>query len=73
MDTKKLRELPARQQALVAVAVLFDGIEAANYLETDSADGPRLKDAAEVLAALRAELRMPLAGTLLRTAVEKMR
>ncbi|NMC62722.1 MAG: hypothetical protein GYA55_06080, partial [SAR324 cluster bacterium] len=66
MDTKRLRELPLRQQALVAVAVLLDGIEAGNYLENDAEHGSLLKDAAESLASQRADLRMPLAGTILR-------
>lgn len=73
MDTKNLRSLPVRQQGLVAVAVLLDGIEAANYLETDAADGPKLKAAAEELASQKAELRMPLAGTIFRMAVEQLR
>lgn len=73
MDTKKLRSLPVRQQALVAVAVLLDGIEAANYLETDATDGEALKKAAEELAGQKAELRVPLAGTIFRMAVEQLR
>lgn len=73
MDSRKLRELHVRQQALVAIAVLLDGIEAANYLETDAADGLMLKEAAEYLAGQRADLRMPLAGTLFRVAIDKLR
>ena len=72
MDTKRLRALPTRQQALVAVAILLDGIEAGSYLETDAAQGPALKAAAEELAAQKTELRMPLAGTIFRMAVEKL-
>jgi len=72
MDTKRLRELPKRQQALVAVAVLLDGIEAGNYLENDAEIGPLLKEAADTLASQRADLRMPLAGTILRMAVEEL-
>lgn len=72
MDTKRLRDLPSRQQALVAVAVLLDGIDAAMYLESDSADGEKLKAAAEELAGQRADLRVPLAGTVFRMAIEKL-
>ena len=72
MDTKKLRELSPRQRALVAVAVLFDGIEAGNYLESDSIDGTKLKEAADSLASEKTELRMPLAGTILRMALEEL-
>ena len=72
MDTKKLRDLSPRQQAIVAIAVLLDGIEAGNYLESDAADGKRLKDAADSLASEKADLRMPLAGTILRMAIEKL-
>ena len=72
MDTKKLRDLSPRQQALVVIAVLLDGIEAGNYLESDAAEGRRLKEAADGLASESPELRMPLAGTLLRMAMDKM-
>ena len=72
MDTKELRNLTPRQQVFVAIAVLLDGIEAGNYLETDAADGARLKQAADALASGKPELRMPLAGTILRMALEKM-
>ena len=72
MDTKKLRDLSPRQRALVAISVLFDGIEAGNYLESDAADGKRLKEAADSLASEKAELRIPLAGTLLRVAISEL-
>ena len=72
MDSKGLRSLNPRQQALVAIAVLLDGVEAGNYLETDAEDGARLKEAADELSGEKAELRMPFAGTLLRIALEKM-
>lgn len=72
MDTKRLRSLSPRQQALVAVAVLLDGIEAGNYVETDAVDGQKLKAAAEAIASLKTELRVPYAGTFLRLALEKM-
>ena len=72
MDAQRLRNLTARQRALVAVAVLLDGREAGIYLENDSVNGLGLKRAALDLAAVEPELRMPYAGTMLRQALEEM-
>lgn len=69
MDSQRLRGLNPRQRALVAVAVLLDGREASVYLENDAVDGAVLKQAAEDLAQLDPELRMPFAGSLLRGAL----
>ncbi len=72
MEGDRFRALSARQRALVAVAVLLDGIEAGNYLENDATQGKSLKLAASDLASQPIEMRMPLVGTLLRVALEEM-
>lgn len=72
MDTQKLRSLSAAERALVAVAVLLDGREAAVYLENDAQHGQALERAASDLASVEVELRMPYAGTILRSALQEM-
>ena len=62
--------LPAALRALVATAVLFDGNDAANYLELDAKNGAELKAAAKELASIELELRVPYAGTQLRLALQ---
>ena len=64
--------MSAKNRALVAIATLLDGREAGRYLEFDAVNGAGLKRAAEDLASLTPDLRMPLAGTLLREACEKI-
>lgn len=72
MDAKRYRALSARQRALVAVAVLLDGREAAVYLKNDAINGDGLQRAALDLAGQAPELRMPFVGTMLRTALNEM-
>lgn len=72
MDAQRYRKLPARQRALVAIAVLLDGREAGLYLENDSVNGEGMKRAAADLAAIEPELRMPFLGTMLRSALDDM-
>ena len=72
MDLHRIRSLPARAKALVALAVLLDGRDASTYLERDANNGANLARAANDLAALPTDLRMPLAGTMLRTALEEL-
>lgn len=69
MDSRRLRALTPRQRALAAMAVLLDGREASIYLENDAVNGEALKEAAEDLSRLDPDLRMPLAGSLLRDAL----
>ena len=71
MDAQRFRSLSARLRALVAVAVLLDGREAAAYLELDASHGEALKRAAIELSALEPDLRMPFLGTALRSALEE--
>jgi hypothetical protein len=73
MDAQRFRSLSAKYRALVAVALLLDGREAGLYLENDALSGPGLKRAAGELAQIEPELRMPLVGTLLRSAVRELK
>ena len=70
---KKIQTLSPRDRALVAVAVLLDGREAENYLFCDELFGSTLKAAAHELAVLAPEVRMPMAGTILRESLEEMK
>jgi hypothetical protein len=63
------RSLGAVDRLLVAAAVLLDGREAGVYLENDLTQGEKLKAAALDLAGYEPELRMPLVGSILRSAV----
>lgn len=72
MDTKKFRSLSPEQRALVAVAVLIDGNDAALYLASDDRSGTALRAAAEELAQLELALRLPFAGTQLRLALDEL-
>lgn len=69
---KDFRSLSSRERALSSIAVLLDGREAANYLSFDATSGEALARAAAFLAEHPPELRMPLAGTMLRMALEEM-
>jgi hypothetical protein len=73
MDAQRFRNLPPRQRALVALAVLLDGREASLYLENDSLNGPALSRAAMDLSAFELELRVPYAGTLLRQSLREVK
>ena len=72
MDAKRFRALSAEHRALVAVAVLLDGREAAVYLKNDAINGAGLHRAALDLAGQSPDLRMPFVGTMLRTALEEL-
>jgi hypothetical protein len=69
---KTMQALAPRDRALVAVAVLLDGREAGSYLTEDALCGDALQRAAQSLAQLPPEVRMPLAGTVLRESLEEM-
>ena len=73
MNLKYVKDLQARNRALVCIAVLLDGMEAVSYLEQDSELGNQLASAANYLASQQPELRMPLVGSLLRDALAEMR
>ncbi len=73
MDSQRFRSLPPRQRALVAIALLLDGRDAGIYLENDAVYGNGLKRAADELALLEPEMRMPFVGTVLRDALSNMK
>ncbi|MCB0322881.1 MAG: hypothetical protein KDD69_04885 [Bdellovibrionales bacterium] len=68
-DLTRFRALSVRERAIVAIAVLLDGHDAAQYLAGDKARAAALCRAAKDLAELSPELRLPLVGTLLRESV----
>lgn len=72
-DLSRFRALGTRERALVAVAVLLDGLDAVEFLSGDKQRRSALMRAARDLAELPPELRLPLAGTLLRSALEELR
>ncbi len=72
MDGLKIKHFPPEQRALITVAVLMDGREAQNYLENDKYHGKEFADAASELAAIVADIRTPLAGSLLRDALKEL-
>ena len=67
----KYRSLAKKEQALVALAVFFDGHDAGRYLANDKERGRALSKAANDLAALELDLRIPLIATLLRENLEE--
>ena len=71
-DLSKFRELSPKEQAIVSVAILIDGHDAALYLLSDRERKGALSKAADDLAQLPPDLRLPLAGTLLRRALERL-
>ena len=71
-DISRFRALGTREKALVAVAVLLDGHDAADFLKNDKERATALSRAAKDLAELPPELRLPLVGTLLRAAVKDL-
>lgn len=72
MDARRFRALPARQRALVAVAVLLDGREAATFLQNDAENGEGLQKAALEVAGQEPDLRMPFLGSHLRSALQEL-
>ena len=72
-SNSKYRGLSSKEKALVAMAVLLDGYDAVQYLVSDKERGAVLSRVAKDLASFALELRMPLSGTLLRSAVEELR
>ncbi|HQH28489.1 MAG TPA: hypothetical protein PLP17_13920 [Oligoflexia bacterium] len=71
-DVSRFRALGTRERALVAIAVLLDGHDAAEYLGCDKERQLALMRAAKDLAELSPELRLPLIGTLLREALQEL-
>lgn len=57
----------------MAVAVLLDGLDAVEYLSSEKERKSALQRAAQDLAALSPDLRIPLLGTLLREVLPLLR
>ena len=72
MSSETFRKLDCLDRALVCIGVLLDGSDAALYLDFDSQSGAALKGAADDLAKLPFDARMPYVGTLLRLALEEI-
>jgi hypothetical protein len=68
MSVKALKQLSAPEQAVVTLAVLLDGRDAADFLQCDQAR-PELSKVAEGLSGVALELRVPLLGSLYREAL----
>ena len=71
-DISRFRALATREKALVAMAVLLDGHDAPDYLSCDKERQLALTRAAKDLVELSPELRLPLIGTLLRSALKEL-
>lgn len=71
-DVTSFISLPARQRAIVAIAVLLDGLEAVDYLQNDPEYGAGLVRASSDLVKLAPDLRLPFVGTLLRRALDEV-
>ena len=74
IELNAFKGLPPREQALIAVAVLIDGMEASSYFDAPEAgQAVDLRAIAGQLATISPELRMPLLGSLLRSALENLK
>lgn len=71
MSLARFRALSSRDRALVAVAVLVDGNEAATYLACDAKQGEEFKGAAQELCQLDMDARLAFVGTVLRLALDE--
>ena len=72
IELHSFKKLSVRDQALITIAVLLDGREAANYFDAEDVRDQELKKVAIELAEISPELRMPLLGSLLRTALSEI-
>ncbi|MCC6954507.1 MAG: hypothetical protein IT290_10345 [Deltaproteobacteria bacterium] len=70
--TARFRALGMKERALVAVGVLLDGHDAADFLVSDKERHLALTRAARDLAELPPDLRMPLLGSLLRRTLDEL-
>ncbi len=71
-DLLRLRSLAVREQAVVLIGVLLDGHDAVEYLGSDKDRAIALSRAAKDVADLPPDVRLPLAGTLLRNALGEL-
>ena len=71
-DLLRLRSLAVRELAVVLIGVLLDGHDAVEYLGSDKDRAIALSRAAKDVADLPPDVRLPLAGTLLRNALGEL-
>lgn len=64
-------KLPAKDRALIAYAVLLDGIDAETYIGSDANEAGFVRFASW-FARMPIEMRMPYIGSLLRRALSEM-
>lgn len=68
----RFEALPARDRVLVGLAVILDGLDAAEYLQGEMTRGGVLADVATEISRLNPEVRLCLIGTLFRKAIEEL-
>ena len=71
MNLRRFNSLSPHQQALVAIALLLDDLEAASYLENDAINGQGMSKIIKKFASFDKDLRASLAATLLRQSIAK--
>lgn len=69
----RFMSLSNKERALVAVAVMLDGLDAVELLQSDKDRRQALTRAAADVAGIAPDLRLPLLGTLLRSALEELK
>lgn len=70
--SSRFHALTAAHRIKVAVAVLIEGKECLEVLESDAFNGQELRSAAEELLSLDLDARFPYVGTMLRQALEEV-
>ena len=71
-DISNFTSLPVREQGIVAIAVLLDGLEAPEYLQSTYESRIQVLRGAVDLVKLAPDLRLPFAGTMLRRALAQL-
>ena len=69
---RAFERLDATSRIRVAIAILMDGKDGLEVLESDAFKGEELKKAGEALLGLELDVRFPLIGTKLRLAFEEI-
>ena len=70
--SERFKNLSSANRVKVALAVLIEGKECLEVLQSDAFDGQELRGAAEDLLALDLDARFPYVGTMLRRALEEL-
>jgi len=73
MSANVFQDLLPHDRALVALAVLLDGEDAARYVALVESKGERLEIAAAELMQMEFDIRLAFAGTMLRRALAEMK